>query len=144
MASERSGRGVALLPGVLSGGRPPVLAVAAPRVPVVVRLDVEQLSVVEVVPELDIQAGAEDDAEYLEDGETEANGAQDYQVVLCRLQELVDAALWEQKNERVVRRCFVIGEKGWRGLGGIDFGSSLKRKREKRHRYRPVLVKLVL
>jgi len=45
------------------------------------------------VPELYIEAGAEDDAEELEDRQAEPDGAQDYQVVLRRLQELVDAAL---------------------------------------------------
>jgi len=45
------------------------------------------------VPELYIEAGAENDAEELEDRQTEPDSAKDYQVVLRRFQELVNAAL---------------------------------------------------
>lgn len=43
--------------------------------------------------ELYIEAGAENDAEEFKDGQTKSNSAQNYQVVLRRLQELVNAAL---------------------------------------------------
>jgi len=56
----------------------------------------KQFSVIEVVPELDVEAGAENDAEELEDRQAEPDGAQDYQMILRRLQELVNAALGKQ------------------------------------------------
>lgn len=56
----------------------------------------KQFSVIEVVPELYVEAGAENDAEELEDRQAEPDGAQDYQMVLGRLQKLVNAALNEK------------------------------------------------
>lgn len=56
----------------------------------------KQFSVIEVVPELDVEAGAENDAEELEDRQAKPDGAQDYQMILRRLQELVNAALGKQ------------------------------------------------
>lgn len=56
----------------------------------------KQFSVIEVVSELYVEAGTENDAEELEDWQAEPDGAQDYQVVLRRLQELVNAALFQK------------------------------------------------
>ena len=68
--------------------------VSAPRLAVVVALGaLKQFSVIKVVPELYIQAGAKNNAEEFEDRQTEPDSAQDYQVVLRRFQELVNAAL---------------------------------------------------
>lgn len=69
------------------------MGVSAPGVPVVVSLDVKQHSVIELVPELYVEAGAQDDPEELQHAQTQAYGTQDYQVVLRRFQELVYAAL---------------------------------------------------
>lgn len=53
------------------------------------------------MPELYIKAGAENDAEELEDRQAESDGAQDYQMVLRRLQELVNTAL-KRHTEKIV------------------------------------------
>lgn len=53
------------------------------------------------MPELYVEAGAENDAEELEDRQAQSDGAQDYQVVLRRLQELVNAALKRPKYKFV-------------------------------------------
>lgn len=77
---------------------PRILHISAPRLAVVVALGaLKQFSVIEVVPELYVKAGTKDDAEKLEDWETEPDGAQDYQVVLRRLQKFINAALVRQK-----------------------------------------------
>lgn len=50
---------------------------------------------------LDIQAGAEDDPEDFEDRQSETHGSQDYQMVLRRLKEFVDAALKSNEKSQI-------------------------------------------
>lgn len=83
-----------LLPAQRSNGSPAVLHVSAPGTAVIVALArLNQFSVVEVVPQLDVEARAEHDAEQLEDRQTQAHGPEDDQVILRRLEKLVDATL---------------------------------------------------
>lgn len=82
------------LPAQRSNGSRAVLHVSAPGTAVVVALArLKQFSVVEVVPQLDVEARAEHDAEQLEDRQTQAHGPEDDQVILRRLEKLVDATL---------------------------------------------------
>lgn len=77
-----------VLPPLLrrSNGLRVVLHVSAPRLAVIIALGaMKQFSVIEVVPELYVEAGAENDAEELEDRQAEPDSAQDYQMVLRRL-----------------------------------------------------------
>lgn len=82
------------LPAQRSNGSRAVLHVSAPGTAVIVALQcLQQFSVVEVVPQLYVEARAEHDAEQLEDRQSQANSPEDDQVILGRLEKLVDTTL---------------------------------------------------
>lgn len=82
------------LPSQRSNDSSAVLHVSAPGTAVIVALlCLHQFSVVEVVPELYVEARAEHDAEQLEDRQSQANSPEDDQVILRRLEKLVDTTL---------------------------------------------------
>lgn len=87
------------LPAQRSNGSRAVLHVSAPGTAVIVALQcLQQFSVVEVVPQLYVEARAEHDAEQLEDRQSQANSSEDDQVILGRLEKLVDATLNDGLN----------------------------------------------